>query len=62
MENNPKVKTIEQFKVLQFIRKHFDMNYLTLVYLDRYTVKVTDKSGDTMSFKWNSEKNEIEVI
>ncbi|WP_287164758.1 hypothetical protein [Clostridium sp.] len=46
-----KVNTVEQFKVLQFLKEQFELELL-----DRYSIKVTDSTGDKMIFKWDGKK------
>lgn len=46
-----KVDTIEQFKVLEFLKSNFEMDYIELELLDRCSIKVTDPTGDTLVFK-----------
>ena len=51
-----KVNTVEQFKVLQFLRKNFEIELFGLELIDRYSIKVTDSTGDKMIFKWDGKK------
>lgn len=51
-----RVNTVEQFKVLEFIKKNFDMNYITLELIDRYTIEVEDRTGEKMKFKYEDGK------
>lgn len=39
-----KADTIEQFKILEFIKTQLDLNYFTLTKVSRNIMKVTDKS------------------
>lgn len=48
-----KVNTVEQFKVLQFLKKNFEIELFGLELLDRYSIKVTDQTGECMIFKWD---------
>lgn len=45
-----KVNTIEQYKVLKYIEDNFEMNYITLELIDRYTIRITDTNNDSMDF------------
>lgn len=49
-----KVNTVEQFKVLEFIKAHFIMEEVSLELIDRYTIKLTDKTGESMNFKYDN--------
>lgn len=55
-----KVNTIEQFKVLEYLKIVFDMNYITLDLVDECTIKVTDKENKSMYFKYNKDKKLVE--
>jgi len=49
-----KVNTVEQFKVLEFIKAHFIMEEVTLKLIDRYTIELTDKTGETLNFSYEN--------
>lgn len=49
-----KVDTVEQYKILQFIKKNFDMNYVSLELIGKNEIKVTDKNNDSLNFSWDS--------
>lgn len=49
-----KVNTVEQFKVLEYIKAHFIMEEVTLELIDRYTIEVTDKVGETIKFRYDN--------
>lgn len=51
-----KVNTIEQFKVLEFLKSNFEMDCIELELLDRYSIKVTDKTGDILTFRYENGK------
>ena len=51
-----KVNTVEQFKVLQFLKENFEIELFELELLDRYSIKVTDSTGDKMIFKYENGK------
>ncbi|MFR7592392.1 MAG: hypothetical protein ACLUVC_13175 [Longibaculum sp.] len=55
-----KVDTIEQFKVLQFIKENFDMKFIELELLDKFSIKVSDYYCDELIFKFNPKNGEIE--
>lgn len=47
-----KVNTVEQFRILQFINKNFDMDCISLELVDRNTIKVTDHQRESMEFRF----------
>lgn len=48
------VNTIEQFKVLAYLKKEFNTNEISLYLVDRFTIKLVDKNNDVGYFKYNS--------
>ena len=48
------VDTIEQFKVLAYLKKQFNTDEVNLYLLDRFTIKLVDKNNDIGYFKYNS--------
>lgn len=48
-----KVNTIEQFKVLEFIKQSFEVEKVSLELLDRCSIKLTDKTGQSLVFKYS---------
>ena len=51
-----KVNTVEQYKVLEFIKDKFHMADIELKLIDRNTIEVTDQNGDIMQFKYDNGK------
>lgn len=51
-----KVDTVEQFKVLEYIKANFTMEYITMELIDRYTILVEDRTGEKMKFKYEDGK------
>ena len=49
-----KVNTVEQFMVLEFIKSNFIMEEVSLELIDRYTIKLTDKTGESLNFKYDN--------
>lgn len=49
------VDTIEQFKVLAYLKQHFNTDEVSLYLLDRFTIKLVDKNNDIGYFRYNSE-------
>lgn len=48
------VNTIEQFKVLEYLKQQFNTDEISLFLLDRFTIKLVDKNYDVGYFKYNS--------
>ncbi len=40
------VNTIEQFKVLAYLKKEFNTDEVSLYLLDKFTIKLVDKNND----------------
>lgn len=55
-----KVETVEQFKVLQFIKENFDLQFIELQLLDKFSIKVSDYYNDEMIFKFNVKTGKVE--
>lgn len=51
-----KVETVEQYKVLEYIKENFYIDNITLKLIDRYTIEITDNKGDIMNFKYEDGK------
>lgn len=45
-----KVNTVEQFKVLEFIKENFEIEYIKLELIDRNSIKVIDAKGESCIF------------
>ncbi len=54
------VDTIEQFKVLSYLKQHFNTDEIDLYLLDRFTIKLVDKSGDVGYFRYNSKTKSVD--
>lgn len=52
-----KVETIEQFKILDFLKANFNIGFIDIETIDRKTMKITDVNNDTMIFKY--ENNQV---
>ena len=50
------VETVEQFKILEFIKSNFDMNSIDLKLIDRFTIEVIDLKSDKITFKYQDGK------
>ena len=55
------VKTIAQYKIMQFINQNFYPETLEIELIDGQTVKGTDRTGESMIFRWNEEKKTVET-
>ena len=54
------VDTIEQFKVLAYLKKQFNTDEVNLYLLDRFTIKLVDKNNDIGYFKYNSKTKSVD--
>ncbi len=56
------VNTIEQFKVLSYLKKQFNTDAVSLYLLDRFTIKLVDKNNDVGYFKYNSKTKSVDFF
>lgn len=54
------VDTIEQFKVLTYLKREFYTDEIKLYLLDRFTIKLVDKNNEVGYFKYNSKTKSID--
>lgn len=54
------VNTIEQFKVLAYLKQQFNLDDVSLYLLDRFTIKLIDKNNDVGYFKYNSKTKSVD--
>lgn len=54
------VDTIEQFKVLAYLKNQFNTDEINLYLLDRFTIKLVDKNNDIGYFKYNSKTKSVD--
>lgn len=54
------VDTIEQFKVLAYLKNTFNTDEINLYLLDRFTIKLIDKNDDVGYFKYNSKTKSVD--
>ena len=54
-----KVDTIQQFYVMEYLKDNFDMEYIKLTLIDRYTIRVKDMNNDEMDFYWDIEEGKV---
>ena len=48
------VDTIEQFKVLDYLKKQLFISDFVVILIDRFTIKVVDKNNEQGYFKYNN--------
>lgn len=51
-----KVNTIEQYKIIQFIREHFEIDFIDIEIVNRYSLKVIDHVGDSIVFTYDKDE------
>ena len=54
------VDTIEQFKVLSYLKKQLSTPEFAVYLIDRFTIKVTDKNKKQGYFKYNSKTKSVD--
>ena len=54
-----KVETVQQYYVLQYLKDNFDMEYIKLTLIDRYTIRVKDANDEEMDFWWDKEEGKV---
>ena len=54
-----KVETVQQYYVKEFLEDNFDMEYIKLTLIDRYTIRVKDANNEEMDFYWDTESNSV---
>ena len=54
------VDTIEQFKVLDYLKKQLSIGKFDLFLIDRFTIKVVDKNNEQGYFKYNSKTKSVD--
>lgn len=54
-----KVETVQQYYVKEFLKDNFDMEYIKLTLIDRYTIRVKDTNGEEMDFYWCEESKSV---
>lgn len=56
------VNTINQYKVLQYLKQNLNIDYFNILLYDKDTIKVIDKNKKIAYFKYDNETNEILFI
>ena len=54
------VDTIEQFKVLAYLKKQLSIDDFTVYLIDRFTIKVIDKNKEQGYFKYNNKTKSVD--
>ena len=54
------VNTVEQYKVLNYLKDTFNTDYIAIYLVDRYTIKVIDTNNDIGYFKYNNKTKNID--
>ena len=54
------VDTIEQFKVLDYLKKQLSIDDFTVYLIDRFTIKVIDKNKEQGYFKYYTKTKSVD--
>ena len=54
------VDTIEQFKVLDYLKKQLSIDEFDVYLIDRFTIKVIDKNNKQGYFKYNTKTKSVD--
>ena len=54
------VDTIEQFKVLDYLKKQLSIDEFAVYLIDRFTIKVIDKNKEQGYFKYNTKTKSVD--
>lgn len=54
------VDTIEQFKVLDYLKKQLSISEFAVFLIDRFTIKVMDKNNEQGYFKYNNRTKAVD--
>lgn len=54
------VDTIEQFKVLDYLKKQLSISDFVIILIDRFTIKVVDKNNEQGYFKYNNKTKSVD--
>ena len=58
--NKNQVETIEQFKVLSYLKSTFNLDEIGLYLYDKTTIKLIDKNKVQAYFKYNKQSKKVE--
>lgn len=53
------VDTIEQFKVLAYLKDHLSIDEFAVYLIDKFTIKVIDKNKEQGYFKYNKQTKSV---
>lgn len=53
------VETVEQFKVLEYLKKEFNLNEVELYLYNRDTIKLIDKDKEQAYFKYDNQTKKV---
>lgn len=54
------VDTIEQFKVLSYLKKQLSIDEFSIYLIDRFTIKIIDQNKEQGYFKYNSKTKSVD--
>ncbi len=54
------VDTIEQFKVLDYLKKQLSIDEFVVYLIDRFTMKVVDKNNEQGYFKYSTKTKSVD--
>ena len=54
------IDPIEQFKVINYLKKHLSIYEFTVILVDRFTIKVIDKNNEQGYFRYNSKTKSVD--
>jgi len=54
------VDTIEQFKVLDYLKKQLSIDKFDVYLIDKFTIKVIDKNKEQGYFKYNTKTKSVD--
>lgn len=57
-----RAETIEQYHVIEYIKKNFREDKIYINLIDRCTIQVIDFNNDTILFRYDKNYNQIEII
>ncbi len=55
------VETIEQFKILTYLKEQFNTDEVSLYLLDRLTIKLVDKNNAIGYFRYNNKTKLVDI-
>lgn len=58
--NKNQVETVEQFKVLSYLKNTFNLNEIELYLYDKSTIKLIDKNKGQAYFRYNKQTKKVQ--